>query len=359
MKKLLFISDKNFGDKHSFIDGVIKSNKKGGLQDFFDVDIVYFEKHRNLKDNIICIQRSDRKNALEVAMSLSGKKYDVVIVRNFYNTLKNALALRNKLKFKLIFQLSFPHFYRPSHQSLIEKKWVKSCFLWMKYKLNLFLLNSAISRCDGFLPISNLMVDEFFQNIQTPYLAMPMGVDEFYTPILKDNKSMRFIYIGAVDINRQLDVFFADFSRAKSDFVFDIFTFDYDYAASILPNDVRFKLHKGIDKIELFRLMREYDVGVFYVPLNRLYNLSSPTKVMDYCACGIVPFTSPVKECCELFDNKSAFFVGDDLASQVDSICTLSKNDLFDMSCMASKIVKENRSYEALGQKLATFLSRC
>ncbi|OPA79791.1 hypothetical protein BFG04_00215 [Campylobacter pinnipediorum subsp. pinnipediorum] len=354
MKTLLFISDKDEKFNHSFIQNVIN----GYLKNYFHVYIVYFTDTCKLVNNDIYILKKDRSKVLEIINDkfLNLNDVDFVIVRNFLDVLKNSVKLKSKFGFKLYFQLSFPHFYRPYHEAKIKNKNV--LFKFIKYKINLFLYRKFINKCDGFFPISNLMVDEFFKGIKTKVLALPMGLNKEDVSYTKKNKQgiKKFIYIGAVDINRNLEYFFNEFSKAKSDFIFEIYTKDYEYTKKILPNDNRFLLHHSVEKNRIFEIMQDFDIGCFYVPINKLYNLCSPTKVMDYYACGLVSFSSKVNECNELFDKNSMFFVDNDIAETVDAICGVDRQELNNMSILGLDSLLRNRNYKIIAEDLFNFI---
>ena len=123
-----------------------------------------------------------------------------------------------------------------------------------------------------------------------------------------------------------------------------------------MPNDNRFVLHHAVDKDEIFKIMREFDVGCFYVPINRLYDLCSPTKVMDYYACGLACFSSAVGECRELFSEKSIFFIDENIAETVDEICAVSRDKLKEMAKNGLEILTKRRNYEIVAKDIKEFL---
>lgn len=353
MKTLLFISDKDENFNHSFIQNVIN----GFLKRYFKIYCVYFTDSFRMTDGEIFIRKKDRNRALELINSnfLKLDNVDFIIIRNFLDVLKSAVKFKKKYKFKLYFQLSFPHFYRSYHEAKIRNKNV--AFKYLKYQINLLLYKKLIDRCDGFFPISNLMKTEFFNDIKAPVLPLPLGINE--SDVIKPAQKsgiMKFIYIGAIDINREMDYFFREFCKSKSEFRLEIYTKDYEYAKGILPNDGRLALHRAVDKERIFSIMREFDVGCFYVPINRLYDLCSPTKVMDYYACGLACFSSAVGECRELFDEKSMFFVDENIAETVDKICATPREELDKMAKIGLEILIKKRNYEIMADEIKEFL---
>lgn len=353
MKTLLFISDKDEKFNHSFIENVIN----GFLKRYFKIYCVYFTDSFTIKENQIFILKKDRSRALELINQhfLDLKNVDFIIVRNFLDVLKNAVKLKKKYDFKLYFQLSFPHFYRSYHEAKIRGK--NLLFKFVKYRINLILYKNLINQCDGFFPISNLMKKEFFDDIKTSVLALPLGINtKDITKPLQKSGVKKFIYIGAIDINRQMDDFFNEFCKARSEFRLEIYTKDYEYAKTILPKDSRIVLHHAVSKDEIFNIMREFDVGCFYVPINRLYDLCSPTKVMDYYSCGLVCFSSAVGECRELFDDKTMFFIGNNIAGMVEKICATSRDELSKMAENGLEILIKKRNYESIADKIREFL---
>ncbi|MGP1451099.1 MAG: glycosyltransferase family protein [Wolinella sp.] len=369
MKTLLFISDKDENFEHSFIENVIN----GFLKQHFNIYCVYFSDRFEISEGgmdegrgggwRICLPKNSRNMALELINDrfLSLEKVDFVIIRNFLDTLRNGLKYRKIYNYKLYFQLSFPHFYRSYHEARNRGKNI--IFKWIKYKINLLIYRKLINQCDGFFPISKLMKDEFFPMLSVPYLSLPLGVNPKQIEAksqtsLSNNSVKKFIYIGAIDINRNLEYFFKEFCYSKSDFYLEIYTKDYEYARSILPNDTRISLHHAVKKGDLFKIMQGFDVGIFYVPVNRLYNLCSPTKVMDYYACNLAVISAKVDECTKLFDANSIFFIDENIPKLVDKICAMSRDELKQMAKTGQKIILEHRNYSRMTDELMRFLTR-
>lgn len=120
MKTLLFISDKDENFNESFIENVIN----GFLKQYFEIYCVYFGDKIYKNNNKIILLKSQRSRALKVINDnfLSLKSVDFLIVRNFLDILKSAVKIKKIYKFKLFFQLSFPHFYRSYNEAKITKK---------------------------------------------------------------------------------------------------------------------------------------------------------------------------------------------------------------------------------------------
>lgn len=358
MKTLLFISDKDEKFNHSFIEGVVN----GYLRRYFDVKCVYFGDKESKNGDKITLLKSNRKKAFNILKDkfIDFKNIDFVIVRNFLDILRGGVKFKREFGFRLYFQLSFPHFYRSYYEAKICGK--KVLFKFIKYKINHILYANLIKQCDGFFPISNLMKKDFFPNIKTPFLPLPLGIEKNNICIKRADENenlVKFIYIGAVDINRNLKFFLSEFAKSKSKFEFAIYTKDVNYTMDVLPKDSRFKLFKAVEKDEIFKIMQNFDIGCFYVPINKLYNCASPTKVMDYYSCGLVAFSSKVAECVELFDGNSAFFIDDEnIALRVDKICALNKDKFRQMAQNGLENLIEKRDYEKIAFEIYNFLEK-
>jgi len=355
LKTLLFIGDKDEKFNHGFIEGVIN----GYLRHYFNVKCVYFGDCERVEGDKITLLKSKRKDVFNVlsANFIDFTKVDFVIVRNFLDVLLGGVKYKQKFGFKLYFQLSFPHFYRSYYEAKIRGK--NTLFKFIKYKINQILYANLISKCDGFFPISLKMKQDFFNTLKTPVLPVPMGVNLVHYRKKHACGVVKFIYIGAVDINRKLGFFLSEFAKSKSEFEFVIYTKDLTYASKILPPDNRFKLLDAVSKDEIFSIMQDFDIGCFYVPETKLYDCASPTKVMDYYACGLVSYSTKVAECATLFDAQSMFFVDESrIAAQVDEICASDRSKFRQMADNGLEILAQKRSYELIATQIRDFLEQ-
>lgn len=362
---ILFISDLFEDSNHSSVNGIFESNMKR----MCSCDTVYFSnsnKSEYSDGRIYIPYRCKRNNILEVISSLVDiKKYDYVIIRNFFPVLKQFLAKRCLYEFKVGFWESFPHSYRGLHQALYLNKSVyrKKIEYFIKNKME----NRLLSQVDFYLPITNKFYEEFRSNVLCPVMPMPMGVDmqevdttdkELLSP---PSEVKKFIYIGVVDQLRMIDVVVRAFSVIEEEFVFDIYTASENKCTSLIRSlsDNRIQIKKAIPRKDLMKKMNEYDVGIGLIPENKLYLVSSPTKTLEYYSVGIPSILNNIPDYHSLFDEESAFFCEFDekrLSEKIREILLISKGKLELMGSIGKDQVIKNRDYKVIASKLMNFM---
>jgi len=349
--KLLFVSDKFDFSPHSAIDSIF--NKY--LKKYIHVDIVYFSKKNTFekKENKFLIPYKDRK---KIYTYIDLKDYNIVIVRNFFDVLNSLLKLSRN--FKVGFQLSFPHSYRRYYQAKVEKKAIirKSLEYFLKEKIE----KRLIYKTDFFLPISEYMINEFFNDIKTPYFILPLGIDPEYVLQKKliIDEQLKFLYIGTIDKLREFDKLLDVLKEFQKDnWILDIYSSTNLQIDKKLQNKI---FQKGyIKRSELLNKINEYDVGIFVLPNVTLYKVASPTKVMEYYQAGIPSLMSNIPECVELFDDNSGFIVNfdkDDLKNSIKKILSMDKLSLINMGYRGQNILLKKRNYKIISKELFDFL---
>lgn len=341
--KLLYVTDKFDFANHSFIDSVIDKY----LKNFLEVDLIYWTRNEFLKkDNKFLIPyRKNIKNFIDL------QQYDVIIVRNFFRVLKE--VLRDK-SYKVGFQLSFPHTYRRLYQAKVEKKAILRKTI--EYKMKTFFEKKLIKKCDFFFPISEEMKKTFFSDIEIPYMILPLGLDEDY--IIKKNfiphSTLKMIYIGTIDKLRRFNLVLEHLKKFKNkNWLLDI----YSKTSISIPPEIqnKVKLKGFLEREKLLQKISEYDIGIFLLPENKLYNVASPTKVMEYYQAGIPAIMSNIPECKELFYPNKGFFMNIEKLN-FDVIFNTSYKELYNMGLEGQKILREKRNYKKIAKELFYFI---
>jgi len=345
--KLLFISDKFDFEAHSFMDGVINKYLKNSI----DVDVVYWSKKGSFlkKDDKFLVPY---KQNLHRYINL--EDYNFIIVRNFFNILKQILSYKSRYRYKVGFQLSFPHTYRRIHQAKVEKRAVIRKTI--EYKIKTFYEKRLINQCDYFFPISKYMINLFYDDIKTPYFVLPLGVDEDYIVEKKftDHQEIKMVYIGTIDKLRGFDNVLNHLANyANKNWRLDI----YSKTVPAIPDIVKDKVDiKGyIERKKLIQKISDYDLGLFLLPENRLYDVASPTKVMEYYQAGIPAIMSSINECKELFYPDKGFIM-DFNNLNFDIVFNSSLEKLNIMGSGGQKTLLEKRNYKHIAKNLYEFI---
>lgn len=368
---VLYISDQLEGSNHTSVEAVFSKY----LKNFAAVRVVYFSRERKsaavLDDGMVVLPYRQRGRAVSALKGLFDlESFDIVIVRNYYDTLKDALKNKKEFGFNVGFQLSFPHTFRRYYEAKRDNKAVlrKS----VEYRLKSFFEKKLLERVDFFLPISDEMYRSLYAWIQKAVFALPTGVDfENLPPIVDgrvDDETVRFVYIGTVDALRQLDAIVAAFEVVESkNWRLAIFTPNYDFASKLLEGfseqtREKVEIYRALPRKELFERLGSYDVGIGLLPQTPLYTVSSPTKVMEYAALGLPQLLSRIPECVELFESEKAAFFCDfstaQIAQKIGEILAMPKERLRSVGESAAKIVNDKRNYLKMSQELYEFLAK-
>lgn len=347
--KLLYISDKFDFEPHSFIDGVIKKY----LRNHIDVDLVYWSKHHNfLKiDNLFLIPY---KQNLTKYIDL--KKYDIIIVRNFFHILNKILSFKKRYNYKVGFQLSFPHTYRRLYQAKIEKKAVLRKTI--EFKIKTFFEKRLINQCDYFFPISKEMKKIFYNDINTSFFILPLGIDENLV-IKKEfapHKNLKMIYIGTIDKLRNFDNVLDYLTKySNKNWILDIYSKTNPKIPETIKDKINFKGY--IEHKKIIKKISEYDIGIFLLPENKLYSVASPTKVMEYYQAGIPTVMSDIKECRDLFYPDKGFIMNFDNLN-FDPVFNTDLKKLNKMGIEGQQVLLKKRNYKNIAKELYEFITK-
>lgn len=366
--RILLITDQSPDSNHSAIQGIFHSH----LKQHAEVDVVYFDRTLDKPlatgGKLVLPYRYKRKQTIHgLAAVTDPAAYDVVIVRNFFKVLKNILAHRKRHGYRVGFWESFPHSFRRIYEARTTGRAVLRKTL--EYAIKRRRESRLIGQCDFYLPITETYKTRFHPILRIPYLPLPMGVDVSHidrAPLPGiSGAEKRFIYVGAVDRLRRLDLIVSAFSKAKGDFVFDLYTpSDNELVEEIksrTPADPRIRVFPPKPRDELLGIMREYDVGVGLIPESPLYEVSSPTKTLEYYAAGIPAIINRLPEYTSLFDEHSAFlcnFTEEGIRDAVMKILSSGRDQLRKRGEAGRQIVLAKRDYAVMAENLHRFLEQ-
>ena len=362
--KILCITDQFENSNHSSIEGIFGTYLKEWCEEVY---IVYFTRTSGsirIKENKIYIPYSYKRRNItgELNKVIDLNQIDSVIARNFFPVLKDVLKNKARYNYRVGFWHSFPHTFRRLFEAKEENRAVFRKAI--EYKIKTYLEKNLVKKCDFLIVMSKEFKDTFYQDTDINYLPLPMGVYFNNLPSYKPNSDQlkKFIYTGTVDHLRKTDIIIEAISGLKEEFVLDIFTQSSNETTRKIKNmgDVRINIYPAIPRKELFNRIADYDIGIGLIPENDLYNVSSPTKTLEYYSIGLPAVVNYLPEYVSLFDNKNAFFCDftkDSIREAVQKALNTPKERLFAMGLKGKQIVKEQRDYRVLSEKLYNFLT--
>jgi len=360
--KILCITDQFEGSDHSSIEGIFGKY----LQKWCEVSTVYFISDSasgcRRGDKIYIPYRHKRHGLMEALRSfVPMETVDFVIVRNFFPVLREIHRGRKAFKYRVGFWHSFPHTFRRLFEAKKERRAVVRKTL--EYKLRKFCENKLISKCDFLITMSNEFKNIFYADQDIDHLALPMGVsfENAHPHVTGVNEIRKFLYTGTVDHLRETDTIVKAFSELDEDFEFHIFTRSDNAVTRYINNlgNPKIRLYPAVPRTELFQKMVQFDIGVGLIPENSLYDVSSPTKTLEYYSVGLPALINYLPEYLSLFDNSSAFFCNfsvDAIGEAVRAILRAPNTQLLEMGKKGESIVKEKRDYRILSETLYDFL---
>jgi len=366
LMRILLITDQTPDSNHSAIEGIF--NRR--LKEHAEVEVVYFDRSidtpTTANGKLVLPYKYKRRRTLRGIEGLTDlASCDVVIVRNFFSVLKKLLSHRGRYGYRVGFWESFPHSFR----RLYEAKTTGRAVLrkTVEYAIKRRLERRLVERCDFYLPITETYKARFYPDLGIPCHPLPMGVDFARIDISPlpavSAGAKRFIYVGAVDRLRRLDLVVSAFSKVPGDFVLDLYTPSrnelVEEIRSHAATDARIRVHAARPRDELLRRMREYDVGVGLIPETPLYEVSSPTKTLEYYAVGIPAIINRLPEYTTLLNDYSAFpcsLTEQDIRDTVTRILQMSRKRLREMGEAGRRSILAKRDYAVLAAELYRFL---
>lgn len=358
---ILLIADVRADAEHSAVEGLFKFESKDGAactKIFFSKSI---RKPLCSSDRFILPHRHRRYRVWPTLGTLvDTERFNVIIVRNLFTVLQQVQAARPKAL--IGFWESFPHSHRRLDQAYLEKR-----AIWRK-RMEYFFAErrekKILQKCHFYLPITQTHKDIFYPDLQIPHLATPMGFDFQRYPIgepLDKSGPIRFVFIGSIDKLRSLDIVTRAFLAQQHDFIFDIYSDSRNEAVDAVRSihDRRVRFHPGLPRDELFRNIREADIGVCFFPHTKTYIGASPTKTVEYGALGLTVLVNPMPDYEKMLDDECAFICTYDeetIKKEIDGIIKLSRAFISKRGRLLQKRVEAKRDYRLLSDRLTDFI---
>jgi len=361
MKKLLLLTDQQPGANHSSVEGLFHH----GLGHRYQVELVFFGREITAplrRGNRLLLPRAAQRRQLaeQLGRLVDLRSYDIVVVRNQFPVL--AQLLRCKLPAKIGFWESFPHSYRRKEQALRERRAVlrKSVEYWFKARKE----RRLIEQCAFYLPITETHRRVFYPDLSIPCHPTPMGFDFARYGIAEKPQSsgpIRFVYIGAIDALRQLDLVNQAFMSVKGDFRLDYYSNSRNAIVEQIKQlpDPRIRFHAGLPRDQLFAAIADADVGVCFFPETKTYITASPTKMLEYCALNMTVLGNLVPEYEGLLDDECSYLCplnGDTIAESVARILATPRETLRHQGEICGRRIRQSHDYRQMAAQLGSFL---
>lgn len=369
MKKLLYITDQQEYTEH----GTIGPLFNGYLRKHMDVTIVYFTRYKHSfqrkGDNLIVPEKKRHEIVEYLERKGSGLgQYDVVMVRNMTDILRQVLKAKSRLGYKVGYRISIPRTVE-SYERL-KARYKTAFFASMRLKWQLARKQGLINRCDLFLPSSRSMAAAFYRNVTTKVHPLPSGIDpaKLCRHHSADSNVRRFIYVGTLDPLRRFEVVLDALDKIDTNtWHLDVSTFDPDFFNAQLAHYRRLQNNITVMRAENLQTLRQQishaDVGLALLPPLPLYATSIAAKVLDYYACGIPALLSENQKNRMIFpDDSVAFYAPFEteairaklemlIAMPREAIETVAQNGL-------QNVLAKNRGYDRMAEKLAETLEK-
>lgn len=364
--RILCITDKLHNEEECTLKGVFEKY----LLEYAEVHCVYFTKDSKVcqpqfKENRFILPYSTKhRKFIRHFLNLGGNllDYDCIIVRNFYGIAKQILPFHKQV----IFWETFPHDYRRLYEAQRDKK-----ALWRKrleYKIKFFLHNKILNKCIAY--IGSTLRFKSFHQLNIPIFSLPNGID-FELLDLEAisrnthsiNQPLKLIYIGSIDENRELAKIIGAISKAKGEFILDIFSGssneEVERIRHISAQDSRITLHPPLPFAGILQKLSTYDIGLGIIPNTPLYSVSSPLKAMDYVGSGVIPLLNDLPEYLRLFDESTAFFTQNSpsaITQSLERILNTPKEDLLSKKQATFKNAQAKMDYKIIAKNTYEFL---
>jgi len=366
MKKFLYITDQEEYTDHSFIGPLFEKY----LKEYCEVDIVYFSDFKSdteLKENRFVVPSKfqseimEELNRNEIDVSL----YSYVVVRNIGTILKSVLKSRSKYNYKVGYRLSFP---KRRAKMEVDQANNKTSFLdIVQNKIKTFSETNMINQCDLFLPTSQRMKEEYFDDVTIKTFISPLCIDpeRLHENIQHNDDEKRFFYAGTLDKLREFDVVLNAFSQVRTNkWKLMISTKDPEYTQNIINTYPSIKnkieVHNAQSKDELLDLIAQADIGVSLLPDIPLFNTSTPVKILDYYTSSIPCFMTNNANNNRVFtDEYDAWFCNftkESIQEKIEYIITLTKDEVSKVGQNGQDRLLNIRNYKNLAKNLVKTL---
>jgi hypothetical protein len=358
---ILLIADVDARSDHSAIEGLFKNDPDNGIRCtkvFFDKGLSTARQHPDRW--VLPYARRRRGLAAALAEVMDLRRFQVIIVRNLFHALPQ--ILKAGLPARVGFWESFPHSHRRLEQAYYERRAI------VRKRIEYFLTSrrerKLIEACDFYMPITETHKSTFYPDLAIPCHATPMGFDFEAHPIRPPRHKtgpMHFVYIGAVDKLRRLDIINRAFMAQRRPYRLDYYSNSRNAVVDDIRrlDDQRIRFCGSLPRSELFERIIHADVGICFFPHTKTYITASPTKTVEYGALGLSVLVNRMPEYDRLLDNQCAFicdFNREAIHRQVESILSMDRTAVARRAGRLQARVFEQRNYTTMAAELFQFL---
>lgn len=357
---ILLFADVDAQADHSAVEGLFRTDPQNNIHCIK----VFFSKNLTLpryQSDRITLPYHHRRRGLIAALNnlLDLHRFDIIVIRNLFHVL--AQVQRSGLPACIGFWESFPHSHRRLEQAYVEKRAVLRKRL--EYLLAARRERSLIQNCAFYLPITEMHKSTFYPDLKVPYLPTPMGFDFSRYPVktpLPKKGPIQFVYIGAVDELRRLDIINQAFLDQQKPFRLDYYSASQNKVVDSIRriDDSRIRFHDSLPRSELFKQIASADVGVCFFPHTKTYITASPTKTVEYGALGLSVLVNPMPAYEDLIDESCAFiceFAKEAIQKQIEVILSMDRNGISERAKRLQKRIFNHRNYENMARYLFDF----
>jgi glycosyltransferase involved in cell wall biosynthesis len=362
MKNLLLITDQQEYSEH----GTVTAFFDGFLRKHFNIQIVFLTKYKDsfqIKGDHFIVPIEYENKIIEYLSDKNIKidTYDMIIVRNKKDILKNVLDNKVQYDYKVGYRTSYPKRF---HQlELLDTSSLSGWFRSVLQKSNIRQRDTLANRCDLFLPTSFEVRNVFYENIHTECFPLFPGLDPDNLNEHKNNESdvKKFIYVGRLDKLREFNIVLDAFSKLRDEnWELTLSLKDKEYIVNLLkkyPNIVnKITLTSAHSLQELRDQVNEHDVGLDLLPNVALFNTSISDKVMDYYTCSVPTLMSSNGKNRSIFDETEALFSDFDKKSityEIQKILKMSNDELSKIgNAGQKKLLGRKRNYQLMAEQL-------
>ncbi len=364
MQKLLYITDQMEYAENSFIKSLFRVH----LNKYFQVNTIFFSKFKQgieKRDNGQILVAAKLKEKLFEELSkedIELSSYDYVIIRNDTDLLKQTIKLKEKCNFKVGFRLSFPK--RMARYRMEEAENRNSLLSFFNNKIIAYNETNLINKCDIFLPTSTRMKQDYFKDVHINTFELPSAInpESLEDKDVSKDEVMRFFYIGTFDRLRDFRVVLRAFDSLKDEkFILMLATKEEEYMENLLKMfpDLKEKIEichvKSHEKYK--ELVLKSDVGISLLPDLKLFNSSTPIKVIDFYTWGTPCIMSENSVNYSVFDANISGWLSEfdeiSIAKKLKYIISLSKKEVHQVGKKGQEKLLLLRNYETIAKNLS------
>ena len=310
------------------------------------------------------------------------ERVDIIQVRDLTFPLFIALLLKILLRRRVIYQKSHPHEYKKIQDARQSKSKLPKLLLFSRLVENRFL-HWMLRHCDAVLPITSFMADNLNRDHGIPYEKMiPFGMGFSFedAPVprkvgIAPAEPLRFIYVGTLARERQLDILLQGVSHAVKKWPEKKITLELVGGTGKEVTALRSQannlgighlcIFRGrIERKKVYQRISESHIGISWVGSRVRYSDASPTKMIEYLSLGLpVIATDSVYEHARLIQETKAGVIcnvdPDDFADKLAMLAG-NYNKYKKRACNAQEYMQVNFSYtEMRGKVLELYKQIC